>query len=289
MIIGAQKAGTTSLKNYLGQHPAFQTHPHKEFSYFFDQRENETGFDQAYKKYFDRESDDRFLLAKNAGLYVNESGLIRLKAHNPGCKLVLILRNPVERTYSSYLMEKNYGAIREPVEIIGPVMEKADSSDWRYACFIGMSLYAGAIRMILRHFPKESLHLVRYEDLEHRPDNCCKEIFSWFGVDTNFQPDTSVRYNETRVNNSSRYGKFISNLLKNDNPIKRITRLALPGKIDYKVGEMLRGINKSGRKYEPLPEPLAKKLYGFYKEHNDQLSELTGIDFSEWNKYPFKP
>ena len=45
MIIGAQKAGTTSLKNYLGEHPELQTHPQKEFGYVWDDKEFNQGFE----------------------------------------------------------------------------------------------------------------------------------------------------------------------------------------------------------------------------------------------------
>ena len=93
MIIGAQKAGTTSLKNYLGQHPSLETHPHKEFAFFFDPAQYENDFENARKKYFINKSVSVQLIEKSAGLYVKETGIVELKKHNPDCKLVLILRN----------------------------------------------------------------------------------------------------------------------------------------------------------------------------------------------------
>lgn len=286
MIIGAQKAGTTSLKNYLGQHPSLRTHPHKELSFFFDATEFGDGFETAFRKYYSPGDEEQLLIGKSAGLYMTESGLERLRQHNPACKLVFILRNPVERTYSSYLMEKNYGHIHEPFESILPVMKKADPDDWRYACFVGMSLYAAALQTILRYFNRDQLLILRYEELSRDPQNCCRKVFEMLGVDHSFKPDTSQRHNETRVNTSSLYGKVISKLLRNTNPIKKMTRMVLPGKMDYKVGEALRGINRSSRKYPPMSPEMSCKLRDFYLEPNEKLSELTGMDFSEWNKLP---
>ncbi len=284
MIIGAQKAGTTSLKNYLGQHPSLQTHPHKEFSYFFNTEEHEKGYDAALKKYFTDVNTGERLIAKNAGLYVNEGGIRRLKEHNPACRLVLILRNPVERTYSSFLMEKNYGNVDHSFEDIEPLIRDGRTEDWRYEFLVGMSLYQQHVAMLYRHFSREQVKLVRYEDLAADPETVCRDIFEWIGEDASFTPDTSTRFNETHVNRSKTYGRFILRLLSNNNPLKKLARKAMPGKTDYKMGEMLRNLNKTGRKYDPVPPHMADVLREFYAPHNRRLSELTGMDFSDWNK-----
>ncbi|MDQ3108348.1 MAG: sulfotransferase domain-containing protein [Bacteroidota bacterium] len=284
MIIGAQKAGTTSMKNYLGQHPSLEAHPHKEFSYFFDAAEHNKGLDAALRKYYHDSDESIRLIAKNAGLYVSESGIKRLKDHNPACKLVLILRNPVERTYSSYLMEKNYGAINGTFESIEPVVRKGDTTDWRYEFFIGMSLYQMHLSMIYKHFPKDQVMIIRYEDFKSRSGAICQELFKWLDVDAEFMPDTETKYNVTHVNRSPSYGRLVVQLLRNQNPVKKLFRKILPGKMDYKVGEMLRNINKTSKLYARIPENMSKLLTEFYAPHNDKLGELTGIDFSDWNK-----
>ena len=284
MIVGAQKAGTTSLKNYLGQHPSVQTHPHKEFSYFVDSSDYEKGFAQALKKYYSPSETPVHLLAKNAGLYVSEPGIERLKAHNPDCKLVFILRNPVERTYSSYLMERNYGAINGTFDDIAAILPEQAHKDWRYDFFIDMSLYYKHIAMIYKHFPHENVKLVRYEDFKSRTAEVCAEIFGWMNVDKSFIPDTQIKYNTTHINRSPSYGKLVSQMLSNHNPLKKIARRIMPGKMDYKVGEMIRNINKTKRTYDPLSGKMEKMLVEFYSPYNDQLSHLTGMDFSDWNK-----
>jgi hypothetical protein len=283
MIIGAQKAGTTSLKNYLGQHPALATHPHKEFSFFFDASEYEKGFENACKRYFEQDHGDHLLIAKNAGLYVNEQGLSRLRDHNPDCSLVIILRNPVQRSYSSFLMETNYGSIREPFTIMEAVAQKADITDWRYEFLIGMSIYADHLNLVYRYFPKEQVRIVRYEDLDSRPVEVCRDIFHWMNVDESFVPETSIRHNATLVTRSHTYSRFIKRLLHNENPVKKIARRILPGKSDYKMGEILRNINKSEERYQSAPPGTIAFLHAFFKPHNDRLTKLTGIDFSSWN------
>src|SRR6185295_13613127 len=116
MIVGAQKSGTTSLKNYLGQHPAIITHLQTEFSFFVEEKEYINGMESAFKIYF---SDvvpygSRRIVAKSASMYLNEKSLQRLRRSNPDCQVVILLRNPVERAYSSYLMEMNAGWFNQP-------------------------------------------------------------------------------------------------------------------------------------------------------------------------------
>jgi Sulfotransferase domain len=283
MIIGAQKAGTTSIKEYLGEHPALQTHLQKEFSYFFDDNDYAEGYAKALKKYYPHAESSELLIAKNAGLYTSEEGMRRLKAHNPNCEIVILLRNPVERTYSAFLMEKNYGHINIPFQEMRGIVEKADTTDWRYSFLVGMSLYADHLEMIYRHFPKEKVTLIRYEDLNSEPLQICTALFAKLGVDSNFVPNTNVRHNVTHKTRSQNVGKFITRLLSKNSKVKKYIRAFFPGRADYKAGELLRKANLSNARHEPIDPEMALFLRNFYKPYNNRLSEITGIDFSSWN------
>lgn len=283
-IAGAQKAGTTSLKHYLGQHPQVHTHYQKEFAYFVDRSEYSKGYKYALKKYFYPIPKGAKLIAKSAGLYIHEPALKSLKEQNPDCKLALILRNPVERTYSSYLMEKNYGAINEAFEIIIEIIEKADPNDWRYEFFIGMSLYSKKLELIYRYFPKEQVRIIRFEELTENPQGVCRDIFRWMNVDDQFVPDTSVRHNVTTVTRSRTYGKLLLHMLRNSSPLKKAARVFLPGNMDYKVGEAMRKMNHTGKKYDPIAMETLQSLHDYFRPYNEELSKLTGTDFSSWNE-----
>lgn len=283
MIIGAQKAGTTSLKEYLGEHPALKTHLHKEFSYFFDDADYAEGYAKALKKYFPDATPQQQLIAKNAGLYTSEEGMKRLRDHNPACQVVILLRNPVQRTYSAFLMEKNYGHIHIPFHEMKTIVKKADHTDWRFSYLIGMSLYDRHLEMIYRYFPKEQVTIIRYEDLNSKPAEVCRTIFVKLGVDAGFAPNTEVRHNVTHKTRSEKMGRMITNLLRNNNRIKKIARLFLPGRADYKAGELLRKANLTKARHEPIDPEMADFLKQYYKPHNEQLGQLTGMNFSDWN------
>lgn len=285
-IVGAQKAGTTSLKHYLGEHPQIMTHLQKEFAFFYDDEEYSAGIDTAFRKYFGGIHPGMTLVAKNAGLYVKEAGLKRLHHHNPDCKIVLILRNPVERTYSAFQMEKNYGNFSGEFEEMRDILGSASTGDWRYEFFIRMGMYADYVRTIMKYFPKENISLVRFEELCSDPQSVCTRLFGILGLDLQFKPDTTVKYNVTHKMRSSNYAKFVMKLLQNNHPIKRAVRKIIPSGQDYKIGEMLRNVNKSQHRPENISLDMRELLTRFYEPYNNDLAALTGLDVSEWNKFP---
>lgn len=282
-IAGAQKSGTTSLKQYLGEHPEITTHLQKEFAYFYDETEFERGEKVAYSKYFGAPTDPRVLIAKNAGLYVKETAIRRLRDHNPDCHIVLILRNPADRAYSAYLMEKNYGNYSGSFEDVEQLTANRDSRDWRFEFFIRMGMYAEYLRVMYRYFPKEQVTCLLYEDFETRPSEICTQLFKTIGVDATFVPDTQVRYNVTHKMRSSGYARFVIQLLQNDNPIKKVARRIIPRGQDFKLGEMLRNVNKSSEKPVKMETQVRTRLCAFYRPYNDELSRLTGLNVSSWN------
>jgi hypothetical protein len=283
-IAGAQKAGTTSLKHYLGEHPEVLTHEQKEFAYFYDNDEYSEGQPNAFRKYFGRHYSDKILIAKNAGLYVRESALQRLHQHNPDCIIVLLLRNPVERAYSAYQMEKNYGNYTGSFGDVKSLIDSAAISDWRYEFIIKMGMYSEYLQLIYKYFPKENVLLYRFEDLMNCPGKITSTLFQRMGVKSTFEPDFSVKHNVTRKMRSEGYAKILMKLLRNSNPLKRVARKIIPTGQDYKIGELLRNVNKSSDTPESISFEMRNVLTNFYAPYNDQLSELTGVDFSVWNK-----
>lgn len=286
-IVGAQKSGTTSLKNYLGEHPEVSSHFQKEFAFFYDDAEYTQGETTAFRKYFSKLPQKNRTIAKNAGLYVKESAVARLKDHNPDCTLVMILRNPVERAYSAFQMERNYGNFSGQFEDLQSILVGADATDWRFEFFIKMGMYAQYLETIYRYFPREQVFLYRFEDLCTDPKKICTELFSKLNVDTSFSPDTSIRHNVTHTMRSSGYAKFVKRLLHNNNPIKKVARTILPSQQDYKLGEMMRNINKSSDTPNRMSPEMRAILKEYYAPHNDELSQLTGIDFSSWSSHDY--
>ena len=285
MIIGAQKAGTTSLKNYLGEHPELQTHPQKEFGYFWDDDEFNHGFEKAKKKYFSGNSSSKKKVAKNAILFNSEKGLLRLREHNPDCRIILSLRNPVERTYSAYQMEHNYGSLKSDFSEMKDVIDNPLPSniDWRYDFLIGMSLYHKHIAALWEIFPKEQVSIVLYDELRDNPKTLLKNLYAACAVSTSFIPDLSKKYNVTQKVQSHLYSRLVRRLLRNNNPVKKMAQFVLPDNSNYKVGDALRNINKSKNSPDEMTAEMRTFLIEYFKPFNAELQKLIGHDLSNWN------
>lgn len=284
MIIGAQKAGTTALKNYLGEHPQIHTHPQMEFTYYTRDEEYEDDFERVFDRYFGEfpGSDERKVVAKGAAMYFNKESMRRLAADFPECKIVLVLREPVERTYSAYQMEVFSGWLKQSISDIIPVMQRNDEQDMFYQSFIIKSLYSVHLPFIYEYFPKEQVRIILYEDLRKDSVAVCRSLYEWLDTDPEFTPDTGKKHNVSRKARSELLSNIISNLKKNDNPVKRLAKAVLPYSTFTRIGNSLVEMNKSSKKMEPLDDHTRQKMKEYFKPYNEKLKELSGVDVDHW-------
>ncbi len=283
MIVGAQKAGTTSLLMYLGEHPNIVRHAQKEFAYFLTPNEYKKGYESAVKKYYQTESisDSDIILAKSASLYSDEEALKRLYAHNPKCEIVIILRNPVDRAYSSYLMEKNAGSGSFGFDEIPRLL--SHKSSWEYQFFIDYGIYIQHLRILYSIFPKEQVQVIFYEDLKDNAPQICKTIFQKIGVRSDFMPNTKIKHNVTQKQRSVTYAKMVAKALSNKSILRKLLLPFTTIHQAHKYGNAVRGLNKSKEFHQPMSTGSRMILSEFFKPYNEELSRLLGKDLSNWN------
>ena len=104
IIIGVQKGGTTSLFNYLSQHPQISLSRVKEVHYF------DVGYQfgvEWYQQFFPLEKDRHGKLVGEASPYYIFHPLAaqRIKQDLPSIKIIILLRNPIVRAYSNFQMQ----------------------------------------------------------------------------------------------------------------------------------------------------------------------------------------
>jgi hypothetical protein len=282
MIIGAQKAGTTSLKNYLNEHPAILGHPQTEFTWFAAQ--SEESFSEAFGKQFTEGDADKAkaVVAKNVALYYDEAAIKKLKDHNPACKLVFVVREPVERAYSSYTMEVSNGWLKRDFKELKNEVIKCNTHDGLYRILYNLGLYGKHLKMILNHFPKDQIKVYRFEQLKQQPESICKDLFEWLGIDPSFEPDTGKVYNKTQKVKSGLLASILIWLRHPNNPIKRFVKWILPYHAFTKLGNRMIDFNKTKARFEPMSEEMEAFLRDSYRPSVTELEELTGLDLSDW-------
>jgi hypothetical protein len=281
-IIGAQKCGTTSLLRYLSEHSNILGHMQTEMTYFSVDSEYNKGYDRAWRRYYRSVNQSQsIVIAKNAHMYRNQEAIRRLKLHNPDCKIVFIIRNPVERAYSSYLMEKSsWGEEFSFDEIVDKYL--GNESNWRNNIYFKLGIYHIYLEQIANYF-KKNLIVLRLSELRDYPKETIRRIYLELRVNDQSLPNINKRYNVTKKVRSKWYAKQTAKILNEQNKIKKSIKILLPASTTNFMGNMLRFMNKSEKNYKPMSLHARKILTEFYRPHNHKLSLLLNDDLSNWN------
>lgn len=294
IIIGAGRAGTTSLYYYLGQHPEVFLSPVKETRFFaFDtgltgeRSPFPTSVDlfevrswEAYQRLFDGRTPSHRAAGEASPIYLFWPGAAERIAHRlPDVKLLAILRDPVERAYSSYMKYVRDGVEPRTFEQViddeltgpKPVPEIGQCT----AVLNGY--YHRHLSEYLARFPRQNIAIFFYDDLEARPLDTMADVFRFIGVDADFKPDVSIRYNVSGVAKKGVAGKVLRK-----NRLTRLVRRTVPEPLLRAPYRALTNLmNRNLVKPAIAPETRAR-LVNLYRDDILRLQDLTGRDLSAW-------
>lgn len=210
IIIGAQKAGTTSLYKYLIQHPFVKSPITKEL-HFFD-----TNFGRGlnwYRSQFpllfnlpNTSNHHNFITGEASPAYIfHPYSAKRIAATIPNVKLILLLRNPVDRAYSQYNMQKARGretlsfaeAIEKEEERLKGELEKILEHEYTtyYSynyfaySYLSRGIYINQIKDWVNLFPKEQLLILKSEDLFSNTNTVFEQVVNFLNLPQFELPD----------------------------------------------------------------------------------------------------
>lgn len=182
LIAGTQKGGTTWLEHQLAHHPDVFT-PRRQL-HFFDRH-----FDRGVEWYaaqFRGHSPRQVLGEKTTEYFDTLGGALiseRIAATIPDVKLIIILRDPVDRAISALRHMVNSGLEPLPEDFEGTLyadMDRPEGEGWRY---IERGFYAQQLDAVYANFPKEQvLVLILEEDIKRNPARCWSKVCSFLGV-----------------------------------------------------------------------------------------------------------
>ena len=286
MIIGTQKAGTTSLLKYLLQHPHICARPHNEMIFFRNDEMYKKGYEYAWGKYFSKCSVNKIIVAKDVMAMYSEKALRRIKEHNPQMILVILLRNPIARAYSAYWYVRRQGW--EPIKSFEEAMKAEENrlkEGWEKCyrnAYIYNSVYYPHIKKIFDIFDKSCIKIYLTEWLKNDSFKICKNIYSILELD-NFIPDTSVNYNKQALPRSDILGRVINFLFTKGKPISAVIKNILTEERIIGLRHFIWKLNTREGKIPQMNPSTKKGLLEYFRPYNLSLQELTGIDVSHWN------
>ena len=284
MIIGAEKSGTSSLKNYLGQHPGILTHKQQEMTYFVNDSEYQRGYTHAFRRYFHRvHAEKSILLAKSAGIMYLPEAMKRVKALNAETHVVIVLRNPLDRAYSAYWYARRRGweylkTFEEGIQ----ADPKRFGDNWvkqRGCAYLDRSMYAKHLSNVLEHFSKEQVHVFLLEDIERNAFEECRRLYNLFDLDSELSPHIDRRLNVAALPRSEKFAQLMSSNLF----IKRSFRHFFPDRISDLIKRIIIRLNKKKFSLPPMNPETRTQLIEYFKPHNAQLNQLLERDLSHWD------
>ena len=197
VIIGASRSGTTHLFHTLEQHPQIVRSRKKEL-HFFDKNENYVRGINYYKSSFPLSfnlPDDALVVEATPAYIYSAQASVRLKKHLPNLKLILLLRNPIQRAISSYFNGKRKGYEPRTIDevfINNPTLIHED--------YIQKGIYIDQIQRYEKYLSEGNLLILQSEELFNNKSKVLKDVEKYLNVDAKLEFAKNVTKHEVKRN-----------------------------------------------------------------------------------------
>ena len=293
-IIGAAKSGTSSLADYLGQHPEVFMPSLKEPNYFAFEGTlpiprgpaparvlkellyNWSAVDdEEYRQLFIGSSDKRAIGEASVRYLYFDRAPHRIKRQVPEARLVAVLRDPVGRLHSHYNMNRQKQleplGLMEALEAEPQRVAEGWGWDWHYRA---VSTYAPQLQRYYDLFDRESIAVYLYDDFAAQPVETIRSICRHIRVSDDFVPNMAQRGKVAQQLRS----EFLDRWLNWPGPVK--DRLSGMG-----LGRVVRAVATRATKlnYRPAPKldsGLRRELAHQFKHDIEELSDLLGREIN---------
>jgi hypothetical protein len=281
-IVGAAKAGTTSLYYYLKGHPEVYMCPVKEPNFFsFEEVRDQNLYYKVdcvdnlrdYEKLFIEAAGKKAVGESSVSYIFYPQTPLKIKKLIPDAKIIIMLRDPSQRGFSHYLMDKRLGYVDLSFEDIIYKRAKHPLLDLYYQQYVELGLYYEQVKRYLDIWDTNRVKFILTSDLNANPNYVLREICQFLEIDQSFSFDTSEQHNVyelpkaglvTTLYASSKIRTFLGNTTSEF--IKKTIK-----KQFFSKGQKPR-MNQNDSEY----------LRAFYKEDIKNLEKLLKIELVEW-------
>ena len=285
ICIGAQKSGTTFITSAFRAHPEIQLYENKELYFFSPKGEYQTRNDGAhsnahrdigwYKQQFINDSRKKGEISTHYILDPDSARKIRQAF--PAIKVFAVLRNPVDRAFSQYNMER-FKTVKESRSLMTIIRDEPDNE------ILARGLYFKQLTPFLQEFPDDQLRIFLFDDVLNDPGLFFSQLFEHIGVDASVVPPGMNK----RMNKSGaakyplipRFVRFVRQSLENlglSSVVRGLTNIG----VAKAYLNFHNRYNKKAVDYEMTMEERTA-LQNYYSDDIENLERMINRDLSHW-------
>lgn len=303
-IVGAAKAGTTSLHNYLNKHHNIFMSPIKEPHYFSKDIRCDN-FDDYYRKHscydikdylqksplklkhsayniekiedylqlFREVKEEQYIGEASVGYLYSEKAAEEISMFNQDAKVVIVLRHPVERAFSHWLMDlKGNDVCRTSFLDAISKDQQIENKGWgKSHLYIELGLYYKQVKRYLDVFPREQVSVLFYDDFKNDQESFINKIFNFLCIDS-IKIDFSIKKNTSNLPRLPWLNRTLELV-----GLKDFIKLYLPSKFIKKLKKIS---NKS--QIPSLSKADRNTLNKYFENDIILLESLLKVDLSHW-------
>lgn len=274
--IGAVKCGTTWIYECLQEHPQLSLAPkdQAQIALFFKESPSEAEMEE-YKSFFWDKGSGILNGDFHIGYLEDKKAVYRIKKHNPDIKIIVCLRNPIERVYSHYRYlkfsrNKDWDNLEQGLKQEPKMLEPG--------------FYYKHLRIFFDNFPRENVLVLIYEEIKRDKKRFIQQIYKFLGVDDTFVPPSiNIKVNLTQFK-LTKLGKFIHKGIAK--PLLKNTKWAWKLKQSIFIKKALCCLSEhypgKDRPCPSIKEGTREYLRDIYREDIQNLEELINKDLSFW-------
>ena len=277
-IAGAAKSGTTLVGRYLAEHPEVFMSAVKEPGYFArDIMPSLHGGSKvldwgSYLRLFRDVTHQKAIGEASTAYLISPEAPADIRAAIPRARIILMLRNHVDRAFWAYVMLRGTGRLRASFSDIIRSGESGSLGEWRRLILETRKIAPGVERF-LSVFPRDQVRWYFYEEFREKPLAVMRSIHEFLGIDPDFRPNLTQSNEEEllpRVPLLHRFGD-ITGLATVASRVTPESARPFLRRLLYQTGSEPR-LSKEDR----------RMLVMYFREDIERLAKLVGRDLSEW-------
>lgn len=302
-IVGAAKTGTTALQQILDDHPGIYMSPLKEPNFFYDDvalkdlrkellqkltTENAEKWisdgmqgmlwtaylrdEKLYKKIFEKATDKICGEASVSYLY-SKNAAKNIFNYNPNAKIIIILRNPVERAWSHFNMEKRMGLLQDSFTNEFNKHKNDTHPVWGIdPIFLSGGFYYNQVKRFLEVFPKEQIFICLYDDFKKNPNKTIHDALKFIGINNS---EAEFIIDNKKVNEARK--SIVDDFLPSEGIKAKARKIARM----FGLHSFLKNLLSRENKTTLTPEN-KKLLAEYYAKDIQELEKLIEVNLNNW-------